>query len=44
MGWWGPAPVPRAGGVEAHTAAGACAALRLHYLPAPVEAGLDLAG
>ena len=35
----GPAPGPRAGGVEAHAATGAPAALRLHPLPPDVEAG-----
>ena len=35
----GPAPGPRAGGVEAHAAGGAPAALRLHPLPPGVETG-----
>ena len=34
-----PAPGLRAGGVEAHAAGGAPAALRLHPLPPGVEAG-----
>ena len=35
----GPAPGPRAGGVETHAAGGAPAALRLHPLPPGVETG-----
>ena len=38
-GTGGPAPGPRAGGVEAHAAGGAPAALGLHPLPPGVEAG-----
>ena len=35
----GPMPGPHAGGVEAHAAGGARAALRLYPLPSSVEAG-----
>ena len=40
----GPAPDPRAGGVEAHAAGGARETLRLHSLPPSVEAGHERPG